>query len=75
MAVLLTLIHRNMTAYKVSVIVPIYSVQMFIERCAKSLLSQTLKEIEFIFVNDASPDNSMKILRNVISRYPKRNIP
>lgn len=74
MAVLLTLIHRNMTAYKVSVIVPIYRVQMFIERCAKSLLSQTLKEIEFIFVNDASPDNSMKILRNVISRYPKRNI-
>lgn len=59
---------------KVSIIVPVYGVQMFIERCATSLLSQTLKEIEFIFVNDASPDNSMKILRNVISKYPERNI-
>lgn len=57
---------------KVSVIVPIYNVSRFIERCTDSLMKQTLDEVEYIFVNDASPDNSMMLLRNVLKRYPNR---
>ena len=57
---------------KVSVIIPIYNVSRFIERCACSLMQQTLNEVEYIFVNDATPDNSMELLRGVIARYPAR---
>lgn len=57
---------------KVSVIVPIYKVERFIGKCVDSLLAQTLDEVEFIFVNDASPDNSMNILKKCIEKYPQR---
>ena len=57
---------------KVSVIVPIYGVEAYIERCAVSLFEQTLDDIEYIFVNDCTPDNSMAILAEVLSRYPQR---
>lgn len=57
---------------KVSVIVPIYKVERFIARCAESLLNQTLQEIEYIFVNDATPDGSMDVLKETIARYPSR---
>lgn len=46
---------------KVSVIVPVYGVEKYIERCLKSLINQTLKDIEIIIVNDDTKDNSMKI--------------
>lgn len=42
---------------KVSVIVPVYNVEKFIDKCLNSLVNQTLKEIEIIVVNDGSPDN------------------
>lgn len=57
---------------KVSVIVPIYGVEKFIERCARSLMEQTLREVEYIFVNDATPDNSMEMLTSVLACYPDR---
>ena len=57
---------------KVSVIVPIYKAERTIERCAESLLEQTLKELEFIFINDCTPDKSMILLRKTIEKYPKR---
>lgn len=47
---------------KVSVIVPVYNVEKYLGKCIDSLLSQTLKDIEFIFVNDGSTDNSLQIL-------------
>ncbi len=56
----------------VSVIIPIYNVERFIGHCAESLFRQTLQEVEFIFVNDASPDNSIDILREVMAKFPKR---
>jgi uncharacterized protein (DUF1919 family)/glycosyltransferase involved in cell wall biosynthesis len=43
---------------KVSIIVPIYNVEKYLPRCMKSLLNQTLKDIEIILVDDESPDNS-----------------
>ena len=57
---------------KVSVIVPVYGAENFIERCARSLFEQTLDDIEYIFVNDCTPDRSMEILKNVLSNYPSR---
>lgn len=42
---------------KVSVIVPVYNVEKYLDRCMQSILNQTLKEIEIILVNDESPDN------------------
>ena len=61
-----------MAENKVSVIVPIYKVEKFIERCAVSLMGQTLNEVEYIFVDDASPDRSIEILQSVIAQYPNR---
>lgn len=59
---------------KVSIIVPIYGVEDFIERCARSLFEQTMKsDIEFIFVNDCTRDNSMIVLENIVKEYPERS--
>ena len=62
-----------MAEIKVSVIIPIFRVERFIKRCAHSLFSQTMKNgIEFIFIDDCSPDNSIRILESVIEEYPER---
>lgn len=58
--------------YDVSVIVPIYNVCNFIERCAISLMEQTLENVEYIFVDDSSPDNSVELLKKCIEMYPNR---
>lgn len=57
---------------KVSILVPIYGVEKYIERCAISLFEQTYDDIEYVFVNDCTKDNSVGVLREVIERYPKR---
>lgn len=61
-----------MECNKVSVIIPIYKVETFIERCATTLMEQTLREVEYIFVDDATPDSSIQILEEVVARYPER---
>lgn len=58
--------------YKVSVVIPVYGVEKYIERCANSLFSQSLEDIQFIFVNDATKDNSICLLKTVINQYPDR---
>lgn len=58
---------------KVSIIVPIFKAEKYIEKCARSLFEQTLDEIEYIFVDDCTPDNSIKVLQTVISDYPHRD--
>lgn len=58
----------------ISVIVPIYNVSSFISRCAESLLSQTLEDVEFIFVDDCTPDDSIIKLQRVIDRFPNRSV-
>lgn len=57
---------------KVSAIIPIYGVEAFIERCARKLFGQTLQDVEFIFVDDATPDNSIALLEKVIEEFPGR---
>lgn len=61
-----------MEKIKVSILVPIYNVSKFIERCAVSLFEQTFDSIEYIFVDDCSTDNSVSILEKVIKKYPNR---
>ena len=58
--------------YKISVLVPIYGVEQYIERCARSLFEQTYPNLEYVFVNDCTPDRSMEILRQVLENYPNR---
>ena len=60
------------SSYKVSIGVPIYGVEKFIERCARSLFDQTYENIEYIFVNDCTRDRSVDILKEVLLDYPKR---
>lgn len=57
---------------KVSVIVPIYGVERYIERCARSLFEQTLDDIEYLFIDDCTPDHSISILMQVLEDYPCR---
>lgn len=57
---------------KISILVPVYNVERYIDRCARSLFEQTYSNIEFVFVNDCTPDGSMNILNRVLEDYPKR---
>ena len=57
----------------VSVIVPVYKVEAFIGRCIRSLMEQTLREVEFIIIDDCSPDNSLAVAQAVINDYPERH--
>lgn len=47
---------------KVSIIVPIYNVEKYLEQCIESLINQTLKDIEIILINDGSTDKSALIM-------------
>lgn len=58
----------------VSIIIPIYNVEKFIQRCVYSLLEQTLEDIEYIFVNDASTDKSLEILNSIVDKHTNKNI-
>lgn len=55
---------------KVSIIVPVYNVEKYIEKCLESLVNQTLKDIEVIVVNDGSPDKSQLIIDRYEKNYP-----
>lgn len=54
---------------KVSVIVPVYNEEKFLNDCLKSLVNQTLKDIEIIVVNDGSTDSSLDIIQKFASKY------
>lgn len=58
--------------YQVSVLVPVYGVERFIEKCARSLFEQTYDNLEFVFVDDCSQDKSIEILKSVMEDYPNR---
>lgn len=58
--------------FKLSVIIPIYNTAPYIERCVESLMRQTIDQIEYIFINDASTDNSLDILYEILKKYPNR---
>lgn len=58
--------------YKVSTIVPIFNVRNYLARCVECLMKQTLREIEYIFVDDCSPDDSFDVLMETLSMFPER---
>lgn len=55
---------------KVSICVPVYKVEKYIGRCARSIFEQTYHDLEIVFVDDCSPDNSIAVLSNVIAECP-----
>lgn len=57
---------------KVSVIIPVYNAEKNIDRCCRALFSQTLKSLEYIFVDDCSSDNSVAVITHILEQYPKR---
>ena len=57
---------------KVSVIVPVYNMEKYLDKCMDSLVNQTLKDIEIIAINDGSTDNSLNILKRYEKKYPKK---
>ena len=54
---------------KVSILVPFYNVEKYVGRCVESLFTQTYKNIEYIFVNDCTPDRSMEVINDNIQKY------
>ncbi|MDY3848311.1 MAG: glycosyltransferase [Prevotella sp.] len=57
---------------RVSILVPIYNVERFFARCIESIFSQTYQDIEYVFVNDHTPDGSMSVLGRICEKYPVR---
>lgn len=58
-----------MISPKVSIIIPVYNVEKYLEQCLDSIINQNLKNIEIICINDGSTDNSLKILK----KYAKKD--
>ena len=59
---------------KVSIIVPFYNVENYIDKCLNSLVNQTLEDIEIILVNDGSKDDSEKIAKKYYEKYSDKII-
>lgn len=60
--------------YLVSVLIPVYRVENYIDRCARSLFEQTYPNLEYVFVDDCSPDNSIGVLERIMDEYPVRKV-
>lgn len=59
---------------KVSIIVPFYNVENYIEKCLQSLVNQTLEDIEILLVNDGSQDGTEMIAKQFAEKYPNKII-
>jgi len=57
---------------KVSIVVPAYNVENYIEKCLETLVNQTLQEIEIIVVNDGSTDETKNKIQKFVSNYPEK---
>ena len=54
---------------KISIIIPVYNSEKFINKCLDSIINQTYKNIEIICINDGSTDNSL----NILKKYKKED--
>ncbi len=57
---------------KVSILIPVYKAEKYIAQCLRSVFGQTYEDIEYVLVNDATPDGSMDVVRQVMQDYPQR---
>ncbi|MBR1825780.1 MAG: glycosyltransferase [Alphaproteobacteria bacterium] len=60
--------HKHVAKPKISVIIPVYNVELYLAQCLDSIINQTFDEIEIICVNDGSPDDSLKILKEYAAK-------
>lgn len=58
---------------KISVCIPVYKVEAYVEKCARSLFEQTHADMEYLFVDDCSPDGSVAKIEDVLKDYPTRS--
>ena len=70
MAILINYMEELMV--KVSIVIPVYNAEKYIDRCVDCLLNQTLKDIEVIFVDDGSTDNSGLLLEQWCNKVTMR---
>lgn len=54
---------------RVSIIIPVYNAEKYLEKCITSIANQTMKDIEILVINDGSTDNSLNILDELSLRY------
>ena len=60
-----------MNQYKVTIAMPVYNVAPYVERSLLSALSQSFQNIEFLIIDDKGTDNSMEIVRQIVSTHPR----
>jgi len=53
---------------KISILIPVYNVELYLEECLNSVIHQTEKDLEIVCVDDASTDQSLKILKKYAER-------
>ena len=58
---------------KVSVVLPVYGVEEYIEACVDSLLKQTLDDVEFLFVDDCGPDKSIALAKAAVAGHARES--
>lgn len=56
---------------EISIIIPVYNAEKYVERCLKSVLNQTFQDFEIILVNDGSADDSLRICMEFHQRDPR----
>ena len=56
----------------ISVIIPIYNVEKYVAKCVRSLFGQAFAPIEYLLVDDCSPDNSINIIKSILNDFPNR---
>lgn len=61
-----------MLLHKVSIVITIYNREKYLKDCVCSLFEQTLDDIEYLFIDDASTDYSLVVLKSLVERYPER---
>ena len=54
---------------RVSILMPIYKVEQYIEKTLDSIFTQTYPYLDYVFVNDCSPDNSLQVLKDTIEKH------
>lgn len=57
---------------KITIAVPVYGVEKYVSKCAESLFSQDYEDLEFLFINDCTRDNSVGEIRKCLQKYPHR---